>query len=132
MCQSGVMYRPPTSPHTNYHQHPLRTKPNPGELQLHPHTSVKHRQSKEHPLHTDPPPPNTHTPTHPHFFHSDLSSLSHPLTSHPSCRPAPPPLCNHLPSCRKFLMISIISARAVSPAKSRRVRARTNTRTYTH
>ena len=49
----------------------------------------------------------THTPTHT-FIQTDLSSLSHPL-----------------PSCRKFLMILIISVHAVSTAKSKHVHAHT-------
>lgn len=69
------------------------------------HTRQSNRDS---PTNTDPHP-LTHT-----LLHSDLSSLSHPLTSHLFC-PAPKKTHHHLPSCRKFLMISIISVCAVSP-----------------
>lgn len=88
------------------------------------HIRQSNRDSHKH---TDPYPHyhHTHPPTHT-LLHSDLSFLS--PTHIP---PVLPPLSkktknpNHLPSFRKFLMISIISVRALSPAKSQHVHAHT-------
>lgn len=81
----------------------------------------------------------THAPVRNKHTCTQTLTLLHPLTlsftlTSPLFSPADiPPILppfqkthHHLPSCRKFLMISIISVRTVSPAKSKHLHAHTH------
>lgn len=80
----------------------------------HTHTRQSNRDS---PTNSDPTPAPTHSLAHT-LLHYDLSSLSHPLTSHPSCpphskkNPPPPPQLQEIPNDLHHQCVRCISAKS--------------------